>query len=133
MERSIDHTDLEICNSIVNEFIDDFVVDRAIGRINVVDTTYSERQETEGTNMIKSEHLYLAIANEIDEKKPELKNLPSHLEYAYLHGNKSFPMDFFDLWKLGSPLDAVVEGLMSNKYNEGSIYNIRTCYGAPYV
>ncbi|GKA23840.1 DNA-directed DNA polymerase [Tanacetum coccineum] len=72
-ERSIDHTNLEICNSIVNEFIDDFVVDRAIWHINVVDTAYSERQETEGTNMIKSEHLYLAIANEIDEKKPELK------------------------------------------------------------
>ncbi|GJT69083.1 reverse transcriptase domain-containing protein [Tanacetum coccineum] len=29
-------------------------------------------------------------ANEIDEKKPELKDLPSHLEYAYLHGNESF-------------------------------------------
>nr|GEY51741.1 hypothetical protein [Tanacetum cinerariifolium] len=37
-------------------------------------------------------------------------------------------MDFFDLWKLGSPLDIVVEWLMSNKQNEGSIYNIRTCY-----
>ncbi|GKA82050.1 hypothetical protein Tco_0788798 [Tanacetum coccineum] len=31
-------------------------------------------------------------ANEIDEKKPELKNLPQHLEYAYLHGDKSFPI-----------------------------------------
>ncbi|GJT04837.1 reverse transcriptase domain-containing protein [Tanacetum coccineum] len=31
-------------------------------------------------------------ANEIDEKKPELKNLPQHLEYAYLHKDKSFPV-----------------------------------------
>ncbi|GJS03955.1 hypothetical protein Tco_0320463, partial [Tanacetum coccineum] len=31
-------------------------------------------------------------ANEIDEKKPELKNLPQHLEYAYLNRDKSFPI-----------------------------------------
>ncbi|GJS73132.1 DNA-directed DNA polymerase [Tanacetum coccineum] len=48
--------------------------------------------ETEGTDKVKNEHLYSASANEIDEKKPELKDLPSHLEYAYLHGNKSFPI-----------------------------------------
>ncbi|GKA17584.1 ribonuclease H-like domain-containing protein [Tanacetum coccineum] len=77
---------------IINEFIEDYVVDRAIRRINVVDTAYSERQETEEADMIKSEHLYSASANEIDEKKPELKNLPSLLEYAYLHGNESFPI-----------------------------------------
>ncbi|GKB60918.1 hypothetical protein Tco_0917104 [Tanacetum coccineum] len=40
---------------------------------------------------------------------------------------------FFDLWKLSSPLDAVVDGLMSNKQNEGSIYNIPTCYGVTLV
>ncbi|GJX53846.1 reverse transcriptase domain-containing protein [Tanacetum coccineum] len=34
------------------------------------------------------EHLYLASANEIDEKRPELKSLPNHLEYAYLQGDK---------------------------------------------
>ncbi|GKD46658.1 DNA-directed DNA polymerase, partial [Tanacetum coccineum] len=32
------------------------------------------------------------FVNEIDVKEPELKDLPSHLEYAYLHGNKSFPI-----------------------------------------
>nr|GEW44701.1 DNA-directed DNA polymerase [Tanacetum cinerariifolium] len=36
------------------------------------------------------EHLYSSSANEIDEKKPELKDLANHLEYAYLHGNKSY-------------------------------------------
>ncbi|GJT60369.1 DNA-directed DNA polymerase [Tanacetum coccineum] len=28
----------------------------------------------------------------IDEKKPELKDLPHHVEYAYLHDDKSFPI-----------------------------------------
>ncbi|GJR66166.1 hypothetical protein Tco_0012231 [Tanacetum coccineum] len=37
------------------------------------------------------EPVYSANANEIDEKKPELKDLPHHLEYTYLHGDKSFP------------------------------------------
>ncbi|GJZ92915.1 reverse transcriptase domain-containing protein, partial [Tanacetum coccineum] len=41
---------------------------------------------------VKSEHFYSASANEINEKKPELKDLPHHLEYAYLHGDKSFPI-----------------------------------------
>ncbi|GKF37488.1 hypothetical protein Tco_0114246 [Tanacetum coccineum] len=31
-------------------------------------------------------------ANEIDEKKPKLKNLPQHLESGNLHGDKSFPI-----------------------------------------
>ncbi|GKD32965.1 putative nucleotidyltransferase, ribonuclease H [Tanacetum coccineum] len=38
-----------------------------------------------------NEHLYSASAIEIDEKRPELKDLPSHLEYAYLKGDESCP------------------------------------------
>nr|GEW56024.1 retrovirus-related Pol polyprotein from transposon 17.6 [Tanacetum cinerariifolium] len=55
---------------------------------------YLESCESETTKHddVKSEHLYSASANEIDEKKPELKNLPPHLEYAYLHGDASFPI-----------------------------------------
>ncbi|GJZ21416.1 putative reverse transcriptase domain-containing protein [Tanacetum coccineum] len=41
---------------------------------------------------VEREHLYSASTNEIDEKKSELKDLPHHLEYAYLHGDKSFPI-----------------------------------------
>ncbi|GKC81042.1 reverse transcriptase domain-containing protein [Tanacetum coccineum] len=41
---------------------------------------------------VEREHLYSASANEIDEKKPELKDLLHHLEYAYLHGEKSLPI-----------------------------------------
>ncbi|GJX09819.1 reverse transcriptase domain-containing protein [Tanacetum coccineum] len=61
-------------------------------RINSVNTPYSETQKTTGTDEVNSEHLYLASANKIDEKKPKLKDLPHHLEYAYLHGSKSFPI-----------------------------------------
>ncbi|GJU57154.1 reverse transcriptase domain-containing protein [Tanacetum coccineum] len=49
-------------------------------------------EETARPDGVKSEHLYSASTNEIDEKKPELKILPCHLEYAYLHGDKSFPI-----------------------------------------
>ncbi|GJY25094.1 hypothetical protein Tco_0399820, partial [Tanacetum coccineum] len=48
--------------------------------------------ETTKPDKLEKEHIYLASANEIDEKKPELKDLPNHLEYAYLHGDKSFPI-----------------------------------------
>ncbi|GJR54124.1 hypothetical protein Tco_1404645 [Tanacetum coccineum] len=47
---------------------------------------------------IKNEWFYsgrtsiLTSANEVDEKKPELKNFPQHLEYTYLHGDKSLPI-----------------------------------------
>ncbi|GJX38084.1 DNA-directed DNA polymerase [Tanacetum coccineum] len=51
----------------------------------------SYQRTTNGDDVI-SEHLYSASANEIDEEIPELKNLPQHLEYAYLHGDKSFPI-----------------------------------------
>ncbi|GJZ87824.1 putative nucleotidyltransferase, ribonuclease H [Tanacetum coccineum] len=37
----------------------------------------------------QNEHLYSASAIEIDEKRPKLKDLPSHLEYAYLKGDES--------------------------------------------
>ncbi|GJV97870.1 reverse transcriptase domain-containing protein [Tanacetum coccineum] len=52
----------------------------------------SFEQKTTRPDGVKSEHLYLASANEIDEKRPELKSLPNHLEYAYLQGDKSFPI-----------------------------------------
>ncbi|GJV96140.1 reverse transcriptase domain-containing protein [Tanacetum coccineum] len=64
----------------------------SIRRIDPVNTPYSEAHETEGTDRVKNEHLYSAIANEIDEKKPKPKDLPSHLEYAYLHGFFQIPI-----------------------------------------
>ncbi|GJU85530.1 hypothetical protein Tco_1293076 [Tanacetum coccineum] len=60
--------------------------------MEAVNTPYSVAQEIVEPNKVEREQLYSASANEIDEKKPELKILPQHLEYAYLHGDKSFPI-----------------------------------------
>ncbi|GJR56436.1 hypothetical protein Tco_1406957 [Tanacetum coccineum] len=65
LEKSIDQSDLKCCEST-----DSNNSENSIRRINSVNTP----------------------ANEIDEKKPELNNLPQHLEYTYLHGDKSFPI-----------------------------------------
>ncbi|GJV76463.1 reverse transcriptase domain-containing protein [Tanacetum coccineum] len=67
-----------------------FDVDQSIKRPTTEDDEFT--QGTTNGNDVKSEHLYSASANEIDEKKPELENLPQHLEYTYLHGDKSFPI-----------------------------------------
>ncbi|GJV29786.1 reverse transcriptase domain-containing protein [Tanacetum coccineum] len=92
LEKSINRSDLDSCNSIRDKFFNNSDVEMSIRRIDPVNTPYSEAQETEATDRVKNEHLYSASANKIDEKKLELKDLPSHLEYAYLHGNKSFPI-----------------------------------------
>ncbi|GJX68225.1 reverse transcriptase domain-containing protein [Tanacetum coccineum] len=63
-----------------------------IRRIDPANTPYSLTQETTRSDEVKSKHLYSASTNEIDETKPELKYLPHHFEYAYLHGDKSFPI-----------------------------------------
>ncbi|GJY93157.1 hypothetical protein Tco_0508939 [Tanacetum coccineum] len=74
---------------------DDSDLGTPIRRIDPFNTSYSVAQETARPNGVKNEHLYSASANEINEKKPELKDLPHHLEYAYLHGDKSFPIIIF--------------------------------------
>ncbi|GJZ79959.1 reverse transcriptase domain-containing protein [Tanacetum coccineum] len=62
LEKSINQSDLESCDSIGDKSGDDYDIGTPIR------------------------------ANEIDEKKPALKDLPHHLEYAYLHGDESFPI-----------------------------------------
>ncbi|GJT41888.1 reverse transcriptase domain-containing protein [Tanacetum coccineum] len=58
-----------------------------IRRIDHINTPYS--QETQKQEETLNEHLYSASVIEIDEKRLELKDLPSHLEYAYLKGDES--------------------------------------------
>ncbi|GKA89269.1 DNA-directed DNA polymerase [Tanacetum coccineum] len=70
LEKSIDQSDLESCESFECKAVDDSDSGEPIRHIKYVNTP----------------------AKEIDEKKPELKNLPQHLEYAYLHGDKYFPI-----------------------------------------
>ncbi|GJU81949.1 hypothetical protein Tco_1284314, partial [Tanacetum coccineum] len=57
-----------------------------------INKPYSVVQEIAEPVKLVREHLYSASDNEIDEKKLDLKDLPNHLEYAYLHGDKSFPI-----------------------------------------
>ncbi|GJV82411.1 hypothetical protein Tco_1522309 [Tanacetum coccineum] len=84
LEKSIDQSDLESCESFECEVVDDSDSGEPIRRIEYVNTPYPVAQNTTEPNKVKSEQLYSAIANEIDEKKPELKILPQLLEYAYL-------------------------------------------------
>ncbi|GKE27072.1 DNA-directed DNA polymerase [Tanacetum coccineum] len=58
-----------------------------IRRINHINMPYS--QETQKQEETQNEHLYSASSIEIDEKRPKLKDMPSHLEYAYLKGDES--------------------------------------------
>ncbi|GJR69529.1 reverse transcriptase domain-containing protein [Tanacetum coccineum] len=66
--------------------------ENSIRHIDSINTPYPVLQGTSNGDNVKCEHLYSASTNEIDEKKSELKNLPQHLEYVYLHGDKSFPI-----------------------------------------
>ncbi|GKD55418.1 reverse transcriptase domain-containing protein [Tanacetum coccineum] len=92
MEKSIDQSDLEGCEPVQCKTDNDSDSDEPIRRIASINTPYPVVQETAKPVEVEREHLYSASANEIDEKKPELKDLPHHLEYAYLHGDKSFPI-----------------------------------------
>ncbi|GJS76221.1 DNA-directed DNA polymerase [Tanacetum coccineum] len=86
LEESIDLSDLESCGKA-----DDSAGSRIpIWRIEEINTPYS--QETKRTDKTQSKHLYFANANEINEKRPILKDLPSYLEYAYLKGDESCPL-----------------------------------------
>ncbi|GJR01480.1 DNA-directed DNA polymerase [Tanacetum coccineum] len=92
LEKSIDQPDLESCETADSNDEDGSDSENLIQRINSINTPYPVAQETTKHEDVKSEHLYSVSYNEIDEKKPELKNLPQHLEYAYLHRDKSFPI-----------------------------------------
>ncbi|GJR46491.1 reverse transcriptase domain-containing protein [Tanacetum coccineum] len=86
LEKSIEQSNLESCEC-------EAVVDSdSIRCMEAVNTPYSVAQKIVEPNKVEREQLCSASANEINEKKLEQKNLPQHLEYAYLHGNKSFPI-----------------------------------------
>ncbi|GJR76130.1 hypothetical protein Tco_0088495 [Tanacetum coccineum] len=92
LEKSINQSDLKSFDSIGNMSDNDSDLETPIRCIDSVNMPYLVAHETVRPDRVESGHLYSASANEIDEKKPELKDLPHHLEYAYLHGDKSFPI-----------------------------------------
>ncbi|GKF51935.1 hypothetical protein Tco_0148402, partial [Tanacetum coccineum] len=61
-----------------------------IRRIEHINTPYPQEEHVH--KGLQNEHHYSASAIKFDEKRPELKDLPSHLEYAYLKGDKSCPI-----------------------------------------
>nr|GEX65950.1 hypothetical protein [Tanacetum cinerariifolium] len=82
LEKLIDQSDLEECEPFkCNNNNDSY---KSIRRITCINTPYSVVQKTTEPFKLEREHLYSASANEIEEKKPELKDLRNHLEYAYL-------------------------------------------------
>ncbi|GJZ83884.1 reverse transcriptase domain-containing protein [Tanacetum coccineum] len=90
LEKSIDQSDLEDCEPVECNINNDS--NKPIRRITSINKPYSVVQEIAEPVKLVREHLYSASANEIDENKLDLKDLPNHLEYAYLHGDKSFPI-----------------------------------------
>ncbi|GJU07110.1 DNA-directed DNA polymerase [Tanacetum coccineum] len=90
LEKSIDQSDLEGYEPVEFKPDNESDSDKPIRRITSINTPYPVVQEPAKPVEVERELLYSASANEIGEKKPELKDLPHHLEYAYLLGDKSF-------------------------------------------
>ncbi|GJY48058.1 reverse transcriptase domain-containing protein [Tanacetum coccineum] len=90
---SAQQKNLEGCEPVKCKTDNDSDSDEPIRRIASINTPYPVVQETAKPVEVEREHLYSASANKSDEKKPELKDLPHYLEYAYPHGNKSFPIN----------------------------------------
>ncbi|GJU36101.1 DNA-directed DNA polymerase [Tanacetum coccineum] len=70
LEKLIDQSNLEYCESADYNNDNGSTSENSIQRINSVNTPYPATKLDE----VKSEHLYSDSANEIDEKKLELKN-----------------------------------------------------------
>ncbi|GJS29666.1 hypothetical protein Tco_0490286 [Tanacetum coccineum] len=78
-KKSINQSDLECCEPTSSNEKNGSDSENSIRRINSVNTPYPVTYGTTNGDNVKCEHLYSGSANEIDEKKPELKNLPQHL------------------------------------------------------
>ncbi|GKE48341.1 reverse transcriptase domain-containing protein, partial [Tanacetum coccineum] len=63
--------------------------EKSIRRIEILHTTYPGAQNAQNFKKSLNKYLCSASANEIDKKIPELKDLPSHLEYAYLNEDRA--------------------------------------------
>ncbi|GKG06215.1 hypothetical protein Tco_0326301, partial [Tanacetum coccineum] len=84
LEKSIDQSDLESCESSKYKVVDDSDSGEPIRRIESVNTPYPVAQKLAEPNKVESEQLYSASANKIDEKKPELKMFVGKLVSNFL-------------------------------------------------
>ncbi|GJX99768.1 reverse transcriptase domain-containing protein [Tanacetum coccineum] len=69
-EKLINQSDLESCNSIGDEFDNNSDVDLSIWRIDPVNTSYSEAQETEGTDRV----IKIPLSQQAQQKQQSLYN-----------------------------------------------------------
>ncbi|GJZ06552.1 hypothetical protein Tco_0540345 [Tanacetum coccineum] len=118
LDKLIDQSDLENCESFECKTVDNFDSGEPIRCINYVNTLYPVAQEIVEPNKVKSEHLYSASANEIDEKKPDkvlqergFGSLPSSTEAKMRDHVKSssttVEADSNPIRRIGSPQDIV--------------------------
>ncbi|GJS21123.1 reverse transcriptase domain-containing protein [Tanacetum coccineum] len=82
LEKGVNQLDQDNCSPKR----DKIVCDSIIRRIDSIDMAYSEEQQNDSPDNIRSEHLYSASASKIENQRPKLKTLPSHSEYLYLNG-----------------------------------------------
>ncbi|GJV00715.1 DNA-directed DNA polymerase [Tanacetum coccineum] len=75
LEKSIDQSGLECYEFASSNGNNESDPENSIHRIDSANTPYPVMQGTTKRDDVKSEQLYSASANKIDEKKPELKNL----------------------------------------------------------
>ncbi|GJY57778.1 hypothetical protein Tco_0457670 [Tanacetum coccineum] len=78
-KKSINQSDLECCEPTSSNEKNGSDSENSIRRINSINTLYPVTQGTINGDNVKCEHLYSGSANEIDEKKPELKKFHQHL------------------------------------------------------
>ncbi|GJT50620.1 hypothetical protein Tco_0976777 [Tanacetum coccineum] len=71
LEKSIDQSDLECCESTGSNEKNGDDSENSIRRTDSANTPYPVTHGTINGDDVKSEHLFLASANEIDEKKPD--------------------------------------------------------------
>ncbi|GJZ19934.1 reverse transcriptase domain-containing protein [Tanacetum coccineum] len=72
LEKSIDQSDLESCESFECKVVNNSDSGEPIRRVDSINMPYPVAWEIAEPGKIESEHLYSANANEIDEKTPEL-------------------------------------------------------------
>ncbi|GJS80531.1 hypothetical protein Tco_0730412 [Tanacetum coccineum] len=91
------------------------------------DTKLNGRDEKKRLDHLKKDQEMLVIKIFSERKKVFKERKKCEKIRAKSDFSLGLLVEFFDLWKLGSPLDTVVEGLMSNVPNEGSIYKLKLC------
>lgn len=90
LESTIAIEDQNHENPLINEFDADPAICNSIRRIRIADAV----DLSEDSSKCRKEQVYSASANEINDVKPVLKDLPPNLEYAYLNGNTNSPVIF---------------------------------------